>query len=145
MRPASVVRFEWCYLAAIVIGLINTALTWNSLRGIMGNDPRISQSVITGTVIASVVFSYGLSLLLWYLTARRRSNVARMIVTVFFAIGLVSTLWSVSQTGYPMTLIGALGAVALLLQAAGIFFLFRPDANAWFARPAAEPIGSTFE
>lgn len=145
MRPASVVRFEYCYLAAIFIGLVNTVLTWNSLRGMLGNDPRISQNIVNGTVITTVVFTYGLSLLLWYLTARRRSNVARMIVTVFFAIGLVSTLWSVSQAGYPMTLIGALGAVALVLQAAAIFFLFQPDSNVWFARHDAEPIGQTFE
>jgi hypothetical protein len=33
---------------------------------------------------------------------------------------------------YPVGMIGAIGAIGWLLQAAAVVFLFRPDASAWF-------------
>ncbi len=79
----------------------------------------------------TLAFGFAVSLLLWFLIARRASNIAKWILTALTALGL---LW------LPGTLANAraMGALELLLvlvitvlQLVAIWFLFRPDARAW--------------
>lgn len=145
MRPVSIVRFERLYLLAMLVGMVGTALSWSAMQAMRGVDPRISATTWNWTVIATIVITYAFSLLLLYLTARRRSNIARMIVAVLFGLGLVQTLWALATGAFPMTLLSAVSMTGFVLQAAAIYFVFRPDANAWFDRRGDDVTAATFE
>ena len=130
-RPKSIIRFEWAYLASVVIGAANTALTWSDA---MSTVEAANTREMFGPwfVPLITVFGFTISLLLWYFTARTASNVARWVLVAFFALGLtsfaVTWLWGIPPTGVS----GALAIVTLVLNAVAVLLLFRPDSARWF-------------
>ncbi|QGN55113.1 hypothetical protein GKE62_11670 [Novosphingobium sp. Gsoil 351] len=131
MRPQSIELFEKVYLGAIVIGLINTALSWSQVNAML-NDPRAQAAGLgTGTLVFGVFVGVLIPLLLWYFVARRASNVAKWIYVVLTALGLFGFLSSLANPLVPKGLVTLLGALAVLLQVYGAWLLFRPDAVAW--------------
>ncbi len=131
-RPQSIVWFERCYLAALLLGAINTALQWQTIQERIAANPA---SAVVGSwfMPATLAISWGITLLLWYFTARRASNVTRWIIAVFFAIGVLSVIGTLVTGQYPPGLAGIVGTVAFGLQAVAVWMLFRPDAKPWFA------------
>lgn len=131
VRPISIVWFERCYLGALVVGLLNTALSWNTTMAKMADNPQVAAygpaSVIVGTLLG-----IAMTLLLWYFAARKRANVAKWIITVFFVIGLLAIGFSVVMHTFPQGLAGVLGVVGFVLNLIAVWELFRPDAEAWF-------------
>jgi hypothetical protein len=90
----------------------------------------------SGVVFASIALGIAITLLLWYLVARRASSIAKWIVVLLFLFSLLTSL-GVGSGGISAS--EAVSLVALLLQAAAVYFLFRPDAKAWFAGTPAAP------
>ena len=143
MRPKSIELFEKVYLGSIVIGLINTALSWSQVNALM-NDPRVQATGMgTGTLVLGVIVGILIPLLLWYFIARRASNVAKWIYVVLTALGLLSLLNSlavnVSLAPKDLTLIVA--TVSVLFQVYGAWLLFKPDAVAWLESKGANGPG----
>ncbi|UZK70369.1 hypothetical protein OKW76_04805 [Sphingomonas sp. S1-29] len=132
MRPVSIVRFEQAYLAALLLGVLNILLSWDMLSAAYSADPNAAV-LGTGFLIGSLAVSYGISLLLWFLTARKASSIAKWFLVVLFAFGVLSLLYSLAMGSWDGGLTGLFGVVGLLLQAVAVYFLFRPDARAWFA------------
>ncbi len=132
-RPVSVVRFEWIYLAGLAAGLVNSLMTWDELLRMMsasGVDPATGSSVVA----VMLVVTNGVALLLWYLAARRASNVARILLALFAAAGIFSLGWAILTTGYALSPAGAIGLVSLALQVVATAMLFSGDARRWFVR-----------
>ena len=141
-RPASIVTFERCYLGAWVVGLINSALNWNVAMAAMADNPSVAQlgpSFASTMMIGGLAIGAAITLLLWYFVARRGSVVAKWIVTVFFALGLASFLWSLAA-GRGFGLVTVIALVAMALQAIAVAMLFRPDTKPWFGETVDEPL-----
>lgn len=133
MRPPSIVKFDQLYLGTIVIGLIGLAVNWEVSMAQLEANPGLTQLgwSPSGILIGMYGFSIAISLLLWYFISRRASNVARWILVVVTGYGLITLPFSLFMVALPLaTLIIALLGAAL--QIAMLWFLFRPDAAAWF-------------
>lgn len=150
MRPVSIVRFEWAYLASIAVWLTNMAVGWPLMLRQLESRPQfagnpqmieLGQKMLMGGVVALLV----LWLLLWYFTARRASAVTKWIVVAFTVIGALRL---------PLVLIGApvvgwlattLSVAAFALAAFATWMLFRPDAHVWFAGDDTPSDAAPFE
>ncbi len=135
MRPQSIIRFEQAYLASIVVWGLNTGLGWDKQMAMMeAGYAEMPQMISLGRamLIGFTLFVFCLSLLLWYFTARKASEVAKWVVVAFFgvaAVWLPFTLAGFQTTGF---LPAALNVVTFALTAVAVWMLFRPDAAAWF-------------
>jgi cellulose synthase/poly-beta-1,6-N-acetylglucosamine synthase-like glycosyltransferase len=131
------VRFEQAYLASIVVWLINTVVNWDLQLSTIEANPAIGGNPQMLEIMKAVMVGFSglsllISLLLWYFTARKASNVTKWILVIFFILATIGIPFTVM--GYE--LVGALSVglslVCYLLTAFAIFMLFRPDAKAWF-------------
>ncbi|PXA98770.1 hypothetical protein DMC47_06925 [Nostoc sp. 3335mG] len=135
MRPTSIVRFDRLYLGSIVLGLIGNLVEWPVTIARLTADPATailgsSVPILVGGMIATGAL---IALLLWYFTAKRASNVARWIVTAFTAFAVGSLFVGYGSGAVVLDAGGIIRIVSVALQTAATFFLFRPDAAAWFA------------
>ena len=143
LRPASIVTFERCYLGAWLIGLINTIVNWNATIAAVQASPASAQlgpsfgvtMLVGGLVIGAVV-----TFALWYFVARRGSEVAKWVVIVFFAIGLVFFLLGLLRSGLSLGLAGVVTIVQIVLQGIAVAMLFRPDTKPWFGETVDQPV-----
>jgi hypothetical protein len=130
-RPTSIIQFERCYLGALALALVNTALSWSTYLRI----PAVIQAqAMFGNWYLPTTTAMGflIPLVLWYFAARRASVVAKWIIVVFFGFGVIGLLIGLANGGYPSTLAAVLSVVALVMNAVAVFLLFKPDAKAWF-------------
>ena len=133
MRPKSIEQYEMIYIASIVIGFAALFFLWPTMAGQLTTTP-LDPGTMRTVLIGSTLFGVGINLLLLWLTARKGSEVARIIVGLFFAIGIVSGVWALVRGTAP-GMAGVLRVVQIILQAIMIYLLFVPaDAKAWFAR-----------
>lgn len=140
-RPLSIVWFERCYLGALVVGLINSALSWNAALAAMAENPALAdlgENFGRNTLIFGTVFGVAISVLLWYFAACKRAAVAKWIITVFFAISVLSIGFSALRNTFPQGIAGVLGIVTFVLNAIAVWQLFRPDAAIWFGEKPAD-------
>lgn len=130
MRPQSILLFERLYLASLAIGIANFVFSFDQAVSMVQNDPELSELGLgSGFVIATSAFSFFISLLLWYLIARRASSIAKWILVVLTALGFVFMLFDPSNYG---GVAGAVTWITTILQLVALVFLFRGDARAWF-------------
>lgn len=130
-RPQSIIWFERSYLGAVAVGLVNTATNWSGVQEQIAATPN-SELLPSWFFGATIAVGLAINLTLWYFVARRGSVVAKWIVTVFFAIGLLGVLRAATSESVPPTL-NVFAVVALVLQAVAVFMLFRGDAKPWFS------------
>jgi hypothetical protein len=142
IRPQSIVWFERCFLGAIGIGVVNSALNWSKMQDAVAATPGASV-LPGGFLIGTMVVGIIINLVLWYFTARRRSNVAKWIIVVFFALGLLGLVRTL-VTGIAAPTMNIFAYVALALQAVGVYLLFQSDAKAWFAGRRDNDLTQTF-
>ena len=130
-RPKSIQLFELFYLGSVLVGAVNTAMTWAE-TSTSTEAAQVKQMLGQWFLPLSTVFLYTLWLLLWYFTARLRSNLARWVVVVFYVLALVGFVLTLGAGATPAGLPFALSAVSLILTTIAVIFLFRRDAVAWF-------------
>ncbi len=138
MRPSSIILFEKVFLAAIVLGLVNSLLFWGSMTEVL-DDPAVKAAGMgTGFMLFSVVIGAAISLLLWYFIARRASIVAKWIFVVILALGVFGMVANLTNPAIPKgaQLVG--GFVSLLLQLYAGWLLFKPDAKIWLESRGTE-------
>ena len=143
MRPQSIELFEKIYLGAIVIGLVNTVLSWGQVSAMLENPGLQSSGLGSGTLITSMLIGFLVPLLLWFFIARRASNVAKWIFVVLTALGLFGFLSSLANPMVPKGLVTIGGTIATGLQLYAAWLLFRPDAVAWLERKGADAPADT--
>ena len=71
MRPASIQWFERIYFATLAIGAVNLLVHYRTLGAVMGNAGGTMAIVFT-----SFFAGIAISLMFWYLVARRASTIA---------------------------------------------------------------------
>ena len=137
-RPPSIVRFGQLYLAGIVLSVIGWAIDWPLMQERLAADPRTERFGWMLVVVAAL--SIAVPVLLWFLTARRASGVARWIVIVLAALSVVRMLIDLPAFlgGGMSALSFGVGAATTLLSLASAALLFRADARAWFGEQAGE-------
>ncbi|MCP3728971.1 hypothetical protein M9978_00870 [Sphingomonas sp. MG17] len=145
MRPQSIINFERAYLASVLVGLINLAVSWNTKIATMENDPRFSGNpqmaqIGSGMMIGMAALGVLISLLLWYFAARRGSEVAKWILVVFLAFSAVGVASSLAQFAVVGAVSTGLALLAFALNAYAVWMLFKPDAKAWMR---GTPAGTT--
>lgn len=139
MRPTTIVWFEGLFLGSIAAGLMRAVLTWEESVAI--SSP--------GFVLWIYGFVMGLLFLLYFLITRRRSKVAKWVLTIFYVVGSLMALpgqIAGLRGGLDFDLLFGLGMA--LVQGAATGLLFTPSARAWFAaKPEldADPLRRTFE
>lgn len=144
MRPASIIRFDQLYLGALALDIVKVFLVYDDTLAELEADPAVAElgMATPGFLIGASAFGFAISLLLWYFISRRASSVAKWIMVVLTAISLV---------GIPLALVGAplmqsiITLVITGMQIASLWFLFRPDAKAWFEHGPRGMDPSTFE
>lgn len=128
MRPRSIMLFEILSLAAVAVFALSLAMTWHSVMA------RVHASIhgagIEPAVMVLTALYVGLLALLIFLTSRRRSTVAKWLFTILVLATLatsVPALVSMTRGG----IVGWTQIVQLVLQAAGLWFLFVPASRTW--------------
>lgn len=131
MRPASITKFDQLYLGAMALGIANTVLNYDNTMAQLEADPAVAAAGMAGPgfMLAATAFGFAISLLLWFFISRRASNIAKWILLVLTLIGTL--MMPLGLAAVP--LVQAVIAVAItVMQIAALWFLFRPDAKAWF-------------
>ena len=131
MRPDSIRKFEMLWFTAIVLGLINFVLGFATLKAqaeaeLAGTALTFSPSIL----IAGIAVGTAINVALWFLVAHKAIGIVKWVILILFVWGLIS---APAMFVDGLQTIDVIAIVAMLLQAAAIFFLFRPDATAWFA------------
>ena len=136
MRPKSIIRFEQLFFLGIALALILSALTWNARMEIYHQTPA-AEMLGDAFPVITLAIGYAIWLLLWYFIARRASSIAKWIYVVLFVLAVIAVMASLTFGQVIDTTALAGQVIGVLIQAASIWFLFQPDANAWFSGDAA--------
>ena len=127
MRPQSIVNFERIVIAMVLLGVVSTYLSWERLVSYAE-----SQGFGSNFVIATQAIGLAVTLLLVWLIARKRNEIAKWVWVILIVFGLVVSIGGVVggiETVRPSV---ALQALQWVLSLASLWFLFRPDSTAWF-------------
>jgi hypothetical protein len=139
-RPPSIVNFERSFWASTLLGIGGFFYSMGEVRALVDKDPVLSQwDGSMGFVVGAILLSFALMVLLWYLTARRASRIAKWIYVILMAFGIFSTLGTISDPAAPKGIPLVISLFSTLFTVASIYFLFRPDARDWFARRRVDP------
>ena len=136
-RPVSIVWFERCYLGSLVVGLIGGALQYPQVAAKMAETPGADQfgpSFFPAMMAVGFALSIAVTLLLWFFTARKGAVVTKWIITVLLVLQVLNLGFAAVMHRLPEGLGGVIAIVAFVLDAVAVWQLFRPDAEAWFAR-----------
>jgi glucan phosphoethanolaminetransferase (alkaline phosphatase superfamily) len=121
--------FDRLFLASLAVSAVSAAINWQIIAAELTSQPGMAEIGLGSGFIAGIVaVSFAISLLLWFLVARKASNVAKWILVVLAAISLISLP---SLLAGPWDLSNFLGIAAYVLEVAALGFLFRDDARAW--------------
>jgi uncharacterized membrane protein len=134
MRPQSITTFERLYLAGIAVSIVGFVLDFNKLAGATVSGTPVNPAI----VIAGFGISIAIYLLLWFLVAKKASNIARWVVVVVFILGLAGLPVALSP---PFGLTKVLSLLLTALHFAAIVFLFRKDASDWLAQKGNSSTG----
>lgn len=138
MRPESIRRFDFAYLGSLVLSAVDFVLERDALTSRLAAQSgeggiAMSGSIVTGVFVAWMVFL----VFLWFLAARQRATIAKWVIVLLVAIGLYAVPALFSGT---FTLAKTVSAMSLVLSLLAVYYLFKPDAKAWFAgEEAVEP------
>lgn len=140
MRPASIQWFERIYFATLAIGLINLLIHYSTLSEVLGGSGQTM-----GIVLISFLAGIAISLVFWYLVARRASTIAKWFLVVLVVIGLIGLPGGFAMTETLGIAYVGIGALSTLLQAIATGLLFTPESRRWFASKGAPAGPETFE
>ena len=131
MKPESIRKFDMFYLVSLAISALAFFLGYDAIVAQFGAEGAargfdFGPSIAIGAFAISMV----ISLLLWWLASPKRISIAKWIIVLLFVLGLVGLPGTFADG---LTTLEIVGLLATIAQAAAIWYLFRPDAKAWFA------------
>lgn len=132
IRPVSIVRYERLYVAAFLLGLVASAMTWAQRTAIFAANPVLSQ--MPWLLSAMQAFGIAVAVLLWYFTARAPSIVAKWVVAAFAALGGIGIIVSLGALALGNAALGVTitSLVVNAIYIAAAVQLFDPEAKLWF-------------
>jgi ABC-type Fe3+-siderophore transport system permease subunit len=120
------------YLGSFAVALLGWAFSWQSTADRLAIDPKTA--AFGWLLPAALVLSCAITMLLWYLIARRASLAAKWVVTILTGLAVVRfviNLGVVFRGSVPMVAT-LLSAAIVVLSVAATMQLFKPDARSWF-------------
>ena len=144
-KPAAIRYFTLLYLGAMVVGVVSGLINLDSTAAMIdsqfADDPTIAASGIEGMgssfVIGTMVIGVLFNLLMWFLIAVKRIGGLKWLLAVLLAYNVLTAIYAVTSG---VGQVGVIGAVTLAMQAVAIYFLFTPEAKAWFAARKTAPV-----
>jgi hypothetical protein len=134
MRPASIDLFDKLYLTSVAISIVQAAVSFKVSAANLQADPATARFGFgSGFLIVTMLISFSISFLLWFLIARRASNIAKWILIVLTAISVPMVIASFPTVAASGTMVVLLTVITTALSLASIVCLFRRDAREWFA------------
>ncbi|MEG9269547.1 hypothetical protein [Qipengyuania sp. Mu-71] len=132
MKPASIRKFDWLYLGSVAIGLLGVALNYGAIASLTEADlaGQGYADMGAGVLIAGVLFGIAISLALWFMISVLRIGLAKWLLVVLTAWSVVTSGVAI-VTNFDATMVW--GLVSTVMTVLAIWFLFQPDATAWFA------------
>ena len=129
VRPKTIVYFEWIIFGVLLVGALQSFLTWD----------RIAQAAAaypggTRPIIIMLIFIYALVATLTLLVSRRRSRIAMWILIALFALGLYGLVVSVARGQFGSDLNAIMTALGTIVQSVALGLLFTPSARRWMNR-----------
>jgi hypothetical protein len=121
LMPKHIKYFEWTWLGSLALGIVLSVT----------KGPEIAAAGSGAQFFA--FFGVGVSLLLVLLTSRRRSKIAKWVLVVFFAMGLVVYIQNV-PAWLGMGFQGILSLIQVLAQCVGMYFLFTKESRDWYKK-----------
>lgn len=140
MRPASIRWFERVYLGTLVVGLLNLLVHYNTIRVNLGTS-----SGQMGFIFISFMAGILISLLFWFLIARRASNLAKWFLVGLTVIGLLGLPGSFEMADTLGAAYIGIGVLCTVLQALAIGLLFTAESRRWFANKGVSAGPDVFE
>lgn len=131
MRPASITKFDQLYLGAMALGIVNSVIAFDSTMAQLQADPAVAGTGMDGPgfIIGVSVFSFAIILLLWFFISRRASSIAKWVLVVFTVIGTLMLPMSLAAVPFFQLIVTL---IITAMQIAAVWYLFQPDAKAWF-------------
>ena len=139
-RPASIdmaVKLIWANVAISVVTTVITFLMLDSIVDQALEDAGVSATVdadavrtgaVAGAVIG-IVISVAIAALLAHFIGKG-ANWARIVYTVLAALGILLSLFGL---GAQPVLLLLLSVISLVITAAAVFFLWKPESSAYFS------------
>jgi hypothetical protein len=158
MRPRSVILFERLYYLSLLVLLVQQAVGYVVARNLIAGMPRDAEmagmdnlfgGIVAGSMIFGFILAAGVPLLLAWLAARKRIEVAKWLLLVISVLSVLSWVGGlIVLMVVPIEMFEGVGgfsslqavsvgidAVSELLGVVALWYLFRPDATAWFRSP----------
>jgi hypothetical protein len=136
MRPNSIVNFERIVILSILIGILNTWLSWGKMLAMAQAQAEAQGGAVkvgsTFLITVQVVF-IAIYLLLVWLISRKGSPIAKWIYVVLAGLSLIAAVFGLGKMAAYGTLPLVLAIAQHLLTLVSLWLLFQPDAKAWFA------------
>ena len=134
MKRAAIKQFDWLYLGAFAVTVIQTVLNYEALKLEMQSELAATgaQGASDIALIGGLVISLIVTLTLWFLISVKRVEVVKWLIAIFAAWGAISFLLSVSTGSFDAGSI--LGAIVAVMNIVAAYLLFTPNAKAWFER-----------
>ena len=136
-KPKTIKVFDILFAASMVLTLGSETLNWDAALGEMRSDPATAAAA-PGVMIIAAIAGYGVTLLLYFIS-RRRSNIARWIMTALTVIGSVPILFDTTE--YATDPVGDLVFWStFVLCIVQTICLFLPGSARWFRGRPGEHI-----
>lgn len=123
--PKSIITFERVFLFTVFLGLINIIVTSKIDFTNLDFFIQLGSQSLTFIILTFLVF----------LTSRKKSVIAKWIITLMFMLGLIMMSLFFNQIADQglgiMEILQML--LQVILQAYGVYLLFTKDSKAWFA------------
>jgi hypothetical protein len=138
MRPKSIVNFERVVLLGILLGIVNSVVSWDKMMAaqqaklMAQGQERMIGMLPTLTICIAAAF-VAIWLLLVWLISRKGSPVAKWIYVVLAVLTLIGAIWGISKSASYGTVALALALIGHLLTLISLWLLFQPDSKAWFS------------
>lgn len=141
MTVPSIQRFTRLFLASLAVAAALAAATFRDLkRALIQQDPAMG-SLGDGVLVLSIALGLGAMLLLWFLIARRASNLAKWVLVALTALSIALQLPKLGPIVAQLDAVAVLSLLAAATQLYAIAQLFRADAVAWLTREGpGEPV-----
>ena len=131
MRPDAIKKFDYLYLGSLGLSIIGFMMNYSNITAEVDRElADTGMQIGSGLAMGSLIFSIVVSLAIWFLISRLRIGIVKWVLVVFFVLGLIGIPVILAQLP---ALHAVINLVVFLLQVAAIYFLFTPEAQAWFA------------
>ena len=141
IKPASIILFDRLFLGSLILGVLNFLFAWSDVSETLASTPEFAAMGFgSGFIIGTFAVGMIINLIIWYFISARASKIAKWILVVFFALGLLSMLSNLNNPLGPQGITLGVAIIITIIQGAAVYMLFRPDAVAWFNRtPPVNP------